>query len=535
MITFKQLILVVLDGFGVASPSEGNAIYVANPRNFNYMVDHFPATTLQASGPSVGLPWGERGNSEVGHLNLGAGRIVSQDLPRISRSISDGSFFKNPSFLAATAHVKKNNSKLHLVGLVSDGGVHSSLEHIDALLALASQEHLERVFVHMITDGRDTLPKAALSSLDRLSRKFLEYKVGKIATVIGRFFAMDRAKHWEVTEQAYKAMVLGEAAGATSARQAIEENYERQIYDETIPPTAIMEPGGLPVGRVEEGDAVIFFNFRPDRMVQLTSALADPAFDKFSKKYPFLQNLYVVTMTEYQKNLPVSVAFPKIEIKNCLTEILSGHHLKQFHIAESEKYSHVTSFFNGGRQEPWPLEEREIITSPQHYQKRYQDVPEMRVADIAQEVVAKMKGGTDFILANFANADMVGHTGNRDASIRAVQSIDEALLMVLQAVLQAGEVCLAVTADHGNIESVFDTRTGMVDTEHTVNPVPFIIAGNGLARKTPRSKGYLELPPIVPEGVLSDVAPTILDLMGLPIPKDMTAVSLLPLLLQQIQ
>ncbi len=525
---FKQLVLIVLDGLGVASSSEGNPIIAADPRNLNYLINHFPAITLQASGPSVGLPWGERGNSEVGHLNLGAGRIVRQDLPRISQAIGSGEFFKNPAFLAGLQHVKKNDSKLHLIGLLSPGGIHSAEEHLYALLALAAQQGVPRVFVHIFTDGRDTPPKQALMSLDRLFRKFLETGVGKIASLTGRFYAMDRGRHWEVTEQTYRALVLGEGKQAVAARSAIQDYYQQQIYDEVIPPTVIVE-NGQPLARIEAGDAVFFFNFRPDRLVQLVESLVSPEFDEFSQKYPRLSNLYCLTMTEYGKNLGTAVAFPPQEHKNCLTEVLSSHRLSQFHIAESEKSAHVTSFFNGSRQEPWPHEEREIISSPAAYQKGYQDVPEMSLDEIGRRIVEKLKAGTNFILANFANPDMVGHTGNREASILAIRAVDRNLGLIFEEALPL-DACVVITADHGNIEELINIHSGMPETEHSLNPVPLIIAGRGLERNVIGTKGYLELPPLVPEGLLSDVSPTILELMGVPKPPEMTAISLLPLL-----
>ena len=530
---FSQIILLILDGFGVASPSEGNAVTAASTRNLNYLINHFPATTLQASGPAVGLSWGERGNSEVGHLNLGAGRIVSQDSPRISRAIGNGEFFKNPSFLAAVAHVKKNHSKLHLVGLVSPGGVHSSEEHLYALLGLAAEQEIKNVFVHMFTDGRDTDAKVALASIDRLARKFLEFGIGKIASVSGRFYAMDRGGHWEVTEQTYNALVSGEGEKAASPREAVRRYYERQIFDETIPPTVITDDE-RPLALIGEGDAVIFFNFRPDRMVQLAWSLTDPAFAKFSKKTVFLQNVMYVTMTQYEKGLSASVAFSPIEIVKGLAETLSAAKLRQFHIAESEKYAHVTSFFNGGKQEPWPLEEREIITSPATYQKRYEDVPEMSVDEIGKTVIAKLRAGTNFILANIANPDMVGHTGNKEACIKAIIAVDRNLGMIFEAAT-AAKACLAITSDHGNIEQVLDPRTGRIDKEHTLNPVPFLVAAPGFSRKTPLTRGYQELPAIVPDGVLSDVSPTVLQLLGVQKPAEMTAISLLDILLKQTE
>lgn len=531
---FKQVVLLILDGFGVATDSSGNAVLQANPVNLNKLINNYPATTLQASGPTVGLPWGERGNSEVGHLNIGAGRIVSEDLPRITKAITSGAFFENPSFLAAMNHTKKNNSALHLVGLVSVGDVHSTEEHLFALLGMAAEQGLGKVFIHMFTDGRDTPPKSALGSLDRLTRKILEHGIGKVATLTGRFFAMDRGGHFELTERTYRALVSGEGEQASSAAEAISGNYARQIYDEVIPPTVITEKSGQPVGRISEGDAVIFFNFRPDRMTQLARALIDPNFDKFSPKQPYLQNMHYVTMTMYDKTLGASVAFPPIEIHNTLAEVLSKQNLSQFHLAESEKYAHVTSFFNGGIEAPWPGEEREIITSPASYQKRYEDVPEMSVAVLRQRVVEKLKSGTAFILVNFANTDVVGHTGNRAACIKAVKAVDESI-GVIQKAADEVDACLVITADHGNIEEILDPRFGGVNKEHSANPVPFIVIAKPLKLATPRNGGYLELAKIVPEGVLSDIAPTILALYGIPKPPEMSAISLLPLLAKQVE
>lgn len=530
---FKQVVLLILDGFGVASPSEGNAVVAANPRNLNYLINHFPATTLQASGPSVGLPWGERGNSEVGHLNLGAGRIVSQDLPRISKAIASGDFFKNRAFQSVLEHVQTNQSRLHLVGLVSSGGVHSSEEHLHALLALAARYRLPEVFVHMFTDGRDTPPKTALASLDRLARKFLEFGVGKVATVAGRFYAMDRGGHWELTESVYKALVYGEGERAISPYQAIQNYYDQQIYDETIPPTVITE-GGQPVATLGRGDGVIFFNFRHDRAVQLARALAEPGFSHFSQKYSPLVDVVFATMTEYDRALRVMVAFPPQTISMGLAEVVSRQGLRQFHIAESEKYAHVTSFFNGGREAPFAGEEREIVTSPSSYQQRYEDVPEMSAAAITAKIIERLKLGTEFILANFANPDMVGHTGNREAAAAAVLAVDQSIGLVFETSQTVG-AALVITSDHGNIEELLDARSGQINKEHSLNPVPLVIAGRGLERREIKTRGYLELPVLVPEGVLSDVAPTILALMGLEQPQEMTAVSLLSTLLPNSQ
>lgn len=530
MFNYKQLILLILDGFGTASIAEGNAISLANPPNLNYLADHFPKTTLQASGPTVGLPWGEKGNSEVGHLNIGAGRIVSQDLPRINKDISNGEFFRNPSFLSATAHVKKNHSRLHLVGLVSLGGVHSSQEHLFALLALAKYQGLIDVYIHVFTDGRDTPPKAALESLDMLYKKIMEFGVGKIASVTGRFYAMDRGGHFEITERTFRALVMGEGETSTSARQAILDCYARQIFDETIPPTVIIE-NNKPVAKISDGDAVIFFNFRQDRAVQLARAFMDPKFDKFSKPYNGLQNMLYVTMSLFDDALPALPAFPPIEIKNSLGEVLSIHKLSQFHMAETEKYAHVTSFFNGGVEAPWPMEEREIVTSPVSYEKRYEDVPEMSVHRLTDRIIEKLHGGTSFILSNFANPDVVGHTGNIEAATRAIASIDECIGRIW-AVAKERNACLLITSDHGNVEEMLDRKTGLIRKEHSQNPVPFLLIAPGFELTSPQSQGYDYMASLVPEGVLSDIAPTVLELMNIPKPVEMTGISLLPILLK---
>ena len=534
MATFKQIVLLVLDGFGVATSSEGNAISAQATPTLDRLVNAYPAITLQASGPTVGLPWGERGNSEVGHLNLGAGRIVSQYLLRITGSVSSGEFFENSAFLGAMEYVKKQNSLLHFVGLVSNGGVHSSEEHLFALLAMAADQGVKDVAVHMFTDGRDTPPKAALESFDRLQRKFTEAGIGKIATITGRFFAMDRAQHWELVEQTYQAMVNGQGQSATNPRDAILGYYDQQIFDETFPPTVIKDAGGQPVAPVKDNDAVVFFNFRPDRMVQLAKAFVAPNFNKFpSGPTPRLKNLHCVAMTEYEKDLPVTLAFPPIKIVNGLSEFVSRQGWPQFHVAESEKYAHVTSFFNGGWEDPWPLEERDIVTSPQSYQQRYVDVPEMSARAITQKLVEKLNSGTPFMLANFANADMVGHTGNKEACKKAVAVIDECIGVISKAAEERG-ACFIITADHGNIEQVINPMTGMIDKEHSMNPVPLIVCGQGLQLQSPHITGYAGLASLVPEGVLSDVSPTVIELFGLAKPAEMTAVSLIPFLTKQL-
>lgn len=521
----------MLDGFGVASYSHGNAIALAQPNSLDNLVAHYPSITLLAAGPVVGLPWGEVGNSEVGHLNIGAGRIVGQDLPRINAAIQDKTFFSNEALLGACEHVKKNSSKLHLMGMVSSGGVHSSEEHLFALLGLAAAQGIKEVYIHMFTDGRDTGEKDAFDTLKKVNHKIAEAGVGKIATVSGRFYAMDRANHWSQTEMVYQAMVTGAGVAADSAEDAILNSYNQNIYDEMIPPTAIIEredgEGGMhPVAQVTDNDAVIFFNYRSDRALQLTQAFVQPEVMEIPAKHQPLQNLFFVTMSEYFFGLPVHVAFPPINLQNNLAEVISKNNLTQFHIAESEKYAHVTSFFNGGRTEPFPGEERQIVSSPEN-NKNYAAHPEMSGAQLTEVFIDKIKNANfNFYLANFANPDMVGHTGNLQSAIKAVQYIDRFLHQIAQAVLEIDAV-LIITADHGNIESMLNIKTGAIDKEHSTSPVPFILVGKEFEYVEAKERDYSALSGYVPVGVSSDVAPTILELMGLPQPQEMNGVSLM--------
>lgn len=526
---YKKLVLIVLDGFGIATASHGNAITLAEPSTINSLINNFPATTLQASGPAVGLPWGEMGNSEVGHLNLGAGRIVGQDLSRITLAIEDRSFFKNQAFLSAIEHVKKHKSNLHFMGLISPGGVHSYDEHLYALLGLVAEHKLSDVYIHMFTDGRDTPPQIALDTLEKLMKKIAHLNLGKIATVTGRFYAMDRAEHWNLTEQTYKTMVFGEGKKTGSAQQAISDNYGQHIFDEMIPPTVIIQDSGKPAV-ISDNDAIINFNFRPDRALQITRAFTESGFNKFPTKQ--LQNLFFVTMTEYSRDLNLKVAFPPQEITNSFAEIISKQGLRQFHIAESEKYAHVSVFFNGGIIHPFPGEEREIVTSPISNYQNYQDVPEMSARQVTDVLVSQFQKNYSFFLVNFANPDMVGHTGNISASILAIKTIDECLKKISEACLTAN-ICLIITADHGNIEELLDIRSGGIDKEHSTNPVPFILVSKEFKRKHPKDGGVLSLAGIVPIGVLSDVAPSMIELMGISTPPQMTGISLIPQLIKQ--
>ncbi len=528
---YKKVVLVVLDGFGIASYSHGNAIALAQPESLDLMVATYPATTLLASGPVVGLPWGEVGNSEVGHLNMGAGRIVGQDLPRINASIQDRTFFRNEAFLGACEHVKKNNSKLHLMGMVSAGGVHSSEEHLFALMGLAAEQSVKEVYIHVFTDGRDTGEKEALETINKIKSKIREIGVGTIATVTGRFYAMDRGKHWDQTELTYQVLTKGVGNAADSAEDCILDSYNQNVYDEMIVPTAIIareegQAGMHPTATIGDNDAVIYFNYRSDRALQLTLAFVQPEKMDIPTKHAPLQNLYFATMTEYFFGLPVKVAFRSINLQNNLAEVISKNGMKQFHIAESEKYAHVTSFFNGGASEPFPGEERQIVTSPSN-NRRYEDNPEMSGPELTEILVDKIRTGEfSFYLANFANPDMVGHTGNLQAAIKAVQYIDRFLRDISQAVLDVGGV-LIITADHGNIESMLNHKTAEIDKEHSTSPVPFILVAKEFELPKSKERGYLALSSRPPTGIVSDVAPTILELFGLPQPEEMNGRSLL--------
>lgn len=527
---YNKIVLVVLDGFGVATYSHGNAIALANPEALNHMVSSYPALTLIASGPVVGLPWGEMGNSEVGHLNMGAGRIVGQDLPRINRAISDRSFFSNQAFLEAAEHVKKYQSSLHLLGMLSPGGVHSSEEHLFALLGFAAEQGLKKVYIHMIADGRDTGQQVALDSVRKLKQKIQEIGVGEIATVTGRFYAMDRGAHWDQTIATYKVLVEGSGSSAESIEDAILTNYHQNVYDEMIPPTVIVDRSDdkiKPVATIADNDAVIFFNYRSDRAIQITKAFVSPQELPDAYRHPPLRNLCFVTMTEYFHSFPVKVAFPAISLANNLAEVLSKRGIKQFHIAETEKFAHVTSFFNGGQTESYPGEDREIIQSPDN-QKNYTDHPEMSGPNLTEQLIQKIVNNDyGFYLANFANADMVGHTGNLDSAIRAVSYLDSFLEKIRQAVLEVNGL-LIITADHGNIEAMMDPSTGEINKEHTTSPIPFIVIAKDLEFKSPKDKNYLSLSSLVPSGIVSDIAPTVLELFGISKPVEMNGVSLWP-------
>ncbi|MFA6099362.1 MAG: 2,3-bisphosphoglycerate-independent phosphoglycerate mutase [Patescibacteria group bacterium] len=514
----KPVILIVVDGLGVAPDADGNAVTRANMPNFRHLVETYPAMTLRANGEAVGLSWGQMGNSEVGHLTIGAGRIFFQSLPRISLSIEDGTFFQNQALLGAIEHARKNKGTLHLMGLCSPGGVHAHMDHLYALLQLCKKQKFDRVAIHAFMDGRDTIFNSGLGFIRELEQKIKEIKVGAIATLSGRYYAMDRDSRWDRLQKTYDAMVNGQGAQAESAEQAVEASYAAGVYDEEMIPTVITKKG-QPMATVKSGDAAVFFNYRPDRARELTKALALPDFDKFPRQS--LSDFMLVTMTEYEKDLPVEVAYPPQLVENCLARVISDAGFRQLHIAETEKYAHVTFFFNGMREDEFPGEDRVIIPSPRV--SSYDAVPEMSTPQITDRIVKEIAGGQyDFIVANFANPDMVAHTGNMEATVKAHESVDLAIGKITDAALAVGGTVL-ITADHGNSEEILNLTTGGMDKEHSTNPVPFVIIGKAFeGLRAPTGDvigGDLSMTP--PVGMLADVAPTILKIMELQPTSDM--------------
>lgn len=519
--SYKPVVLIILDGWGINPSIEGNTVKAAKLPSFDYFWKNYPATALQASGISVGLFWGENGNSEVGHLNLGSGLVIYQNLPRITLSIQNKTFFKNEIFLSACEHVKKNDSALHLMGLVSAGGIHSHIDHLFALLELAKAQRVKRVYIHAFTDGRDTPRNVAERYLQELEEKLRQLHLGEIATVSGRFYAMDRDNRWDREELAYNAMVLGLGPTAESARSAISESYVHQTYDEAITPTVITQ-NGHPIATIKDNDAVIFFNFRADRARQLTKAFVLPSFDNFSRPHR-LENLYFATMTQYEENLPVHIAFSPQKVVEPLAKVISDHRLKQFRIAETEKYAHVTYFFDGGIEKPFPGEDQLVIPSPKV--KNYDQVPEMSAQETTDILIKKIfTGYYSFLAINYANPDMIGHTGNFNATVKALEFVDKKIKEVVEATLSINGVVI-ITADHGNCEAKIDPLSHESTKEHTTNPVPFLLLGNDF-KIPPKDDDTIFQEMISPSGVLADVAPTILDLMGIKKPEEMTGLSL---------
>ncbi|TJY39563.1 2,3-bisphosphoglycerate-independent phosphoglycerate mutase [Cohnella pontilimi] len=510
MATPKPVALIILDGFGLREEKHGNAVAQANKPNFDRFWATYPHTQLTACGEAVGLPEGQMGNSEVGHLNIGAGRIVYQDLTRISKSIREGEFYDNGTLIGAVRHAKTNGKKLHLYGLLSDGGVHSHIEHLFALLELAKKEGLSDVFVHAFLDGRDVAPDSAVGYLERLTAKINELGVGHIATVQGRYYAMDRDKRWERTEKSYRAMVYGEGPAYNDPIKAVKESYEKSVMDEFVMPTVIVGADNKPVGLVESEDAVIFFNFRPDRAIQLSNVFTNEDFRGFDRGPKFPKNLYFVCFTLFSETVGGYVAYKPKELDNTLGEVLVQNGKKQLRIAETEKYPHVTFFFSGGRDVQLDGETRILINSPKV--ATYDLKPEMSAYEVADAAVKEIEAERhDAIILNFANADMVGHSGMLEPTIKAVEATDECLGKVVDAILAKGGLAVII-ADHGNADMVIDDA-GRPFTAHTTEPVPCIVTKPGITLRD--------------GGVLADVAPTMLTLLELPQPKEMTGKSLI--------
>jgi 2,3-bisphosphoglycerate-independent phosphoglycerate mutase len=506
----RPVALIVLDGWGYRPETDGNAIALANTPTWDSLWARGSRTLLEASGLRVGLPEGQMGNSEVGHLNLGAGRVVMQDLVRISSAIADGSFYTNPALTGACRQVKANGGTLHLLGLIGSGGVHAIDTHLCALLDLTRREGLKKVAIHAFLDGRDTLPKSALAFMEEL----LDYirKTGnpaKIASVSGRYYAMDRDRRWDRTGLAYRAIVLGEGTPVVDPLDAIRKAYESGKTDEFMLPVVVTE-NGKPVAPMRDGDAVICFNYRSDRMRQIVRALIDPVFDGFDTSNR--PKVSVTTLTNYDKTFPVPVAFQPTSMDRILAQVLSARGLCMLKTAETEKYPHVTYFFNGGVEEPYPCEDRVLVPSPKV--ATYDLKPEMSAVGVTDALINGMSSGEhDFILCNYANADMVGHSGSIPATIKAVETVDQSLARVLKAAESAG-TRLIVTADHGNAEMLIDPETGGPHTAHTTNPVPFVVVDWDQEQR------------LRPGGALCDVAPTILSMLGIEQPPEMTGVNL---------
>ncbi len=521
----KPLVLAVLDGWGVAPASDGNAIARANLPNWQKFIREYPTMTLYASGNEVGLSFGEMGNSEVGHLNIGAGRVYYQTFPRINKDIADGSFFKNKALVGAVEHAKKKDTTLHLIGLVSPGNVHASQDHLYALLKLAKQQKIKNVAIHAILDGRDTIFNTAGDFIKALQSKIKEIGVGKIASLSGRYYAMDRDNRWDRIEKAYRAMVEGKASTyAKDPLKAIKESYAKEVYDEEFVPTVIGEEGE-PTAMVQDGDAVIYFNFRPDRARQLTEAFVLPSFAKFDR--PRIKDFEFVTMTEYEKEIPVTVAYPPNVVHHCLAEVISDKGLKQYHIAETEKYAHITFFLNGTVEDAFPREDRKIIPSPKV--PSYDKEPAMSAEAITKAVVKAIESEDyDVIMLNFANADMVAHTGKLKPTIEGCEVVDKCLGTIAEHTL-AHKGVLVITADHGNGEELVNLQTSEIDKEHSTNPVPLIIIGEEYHGKTGPAgdppDGDLSL--LHPVGMLADVAPTVLSILGIKPPSEMTGRALM--------
>lgn len=501
----KRVLLCILDGWGISKDKKYNAIEAASTPNFDGLLKNMSNTTIHADGLNVGLPEGQMGNSEVGHLNIGAGRVVYQELTRINKAIDEGEFFKNEEFLHAMKHAKETGGALHIMGLTSSGGVHSSMKHLEALIKMAAENSLKKVYVHTFLDGRDTPPRSAETFVSEVEKTLKKYDLPPVASVIGRYYVMDRDNRWDRVEKAYNCLVLGEGNKANSAIDAIKESYAKDISDEFVEPAVI---GG---DRINDGDSIIFFNYRPDRAREITKALTFADFDGFNRK-KVLKNIFYVCMTQYDENFDLAVAFKPQHLTNILGDVLDENNVKQFRTAETEKYAHITFFFNGGVEEPGKLEVRKLVASPKV--ATYDMKPEMSAYEVCDNVLEALNNDEyGFILVNFANPDMVGHTGSMDAAIKAIEAVDDCIGKISKKALENG-VRMIITADHGNAESMFNEKTHAPQTAHTTNIVPFIVV----------DKEHYKLRET---GALCDIAPTVLDLMGIQKPEEMSGKSMI--------
>ena len=507
----KPAVLMILDGYGLNEITEGNAVALANTPVMDKLMAEYPFVRGNASGMAVGLPDGQMGNSEVGHLNMGAGRIVYQELTRITKEIQDGDFFKNEALLNAMNNCKKNNSALHTFGLLSDGGVHSHITHLFGLLEMAKREGLSKVYVHAFLDGRDTAPTSGKDFMKELCDKMEEIGIGEVATVTGRYYAMDRDNRWDRVEKAYKAITQGEGIEAECPVKAIEDSYAADVTDEFVKPTVIIKDGA-PVATIKDGDSVVFFNFRPDRAREITRTFCTDEFDGFERPHR-IKTTYVC-FTEYDVTIPnKEIAFKKVSIDNTFGEFLAAHHMTQARIAETEKYAHVTFFFNGGVEEPNEGEDRILVKSPKV--ATYDLKPEMSAYEVCDNLTNAIRSGKyDVIIINFANPDMVGHTGIESAAIKAVEAVDECVGKTVEAIKETDGV-LFICADHGNAEQLIDYETKESFTAHTTNQVPFILVNADSSYKLREG------------GCLADIVPTLIEIMGMEQPKEMTGKSLL--------
>ena len=530
ILCMMKLILAIIDGLGVSMAKDGNPVAAAKKPVLDALEREFPFTTLQASGVAVGLPWGEAGNSEVGHLTMGSGRVLQHHLPRIISSIHDGSFFSNERLKAAVEHASSGTGRVHIAGLISSGSVHSYIDHLWALLDLTAQHRIPNVFIHAFCDGKDAPPREAAAFLGSLQERLRkEWPNAALVSVVGRFFAMDRDLQWDRIRVAYELLGEGKGMAISSVSAYLSSSYERGVTDEFIEPAAVGDQAGGLVGRIKDGDTLLFLNFREDSMRELTQAFMEDDFDAFPQRK--INNLFVATMTDYEKRLSHLAAFPTSDVVSPLAEVFGEEGLRHLHIAESQKYAHVTYFFNGGREQPFPGEERILI--PSLSSAHFDETPGMKAAEITQGIISNLDR-TDVIIANFANLDMVGHSGNMQAGVRAVEIIDESIGRIAQAA-QEKDAVLIITGDHGGIEMKRNMISGEKLTEHSTNPVPFHLVADSFRRSHPAGDGEIRRQKSETGGILTDIAPTILDILGIKKPPAMTGVSLLPLLKRQIQ